>query len=133
MSSIRMLRWIIQAKRKGIQVENPSIVRKISWLPFDKRHYLSVKRCVHCPMRRRFLHRPCAECGKKDGSSGIPMRSDEALDIAEAHLRGDTGHMIGTAPNAFDTLVSSMNGMFLSEEDAAFAAENDLQPLPLNE
>ena len=55
------------------------------------------------------------------------------MNIVKAHLRGDIGHVIGTSPDFVDTLVGSMNRMLLSEADATFAAENELQPLQLNE
>ena len=60
--------------------------------------------------------------------------SDEALRITEDHLDGDSDYVLGVIPVGMDTLSRSMDrvfNIFLIEDDATFAAENDLDPLYL--
>ena len=61
--------------------------------------------------------------------------NDEALDIFNAPLNVYTEGMVGSVPDGFDMLMESMDvfNMFLSDTDDTFAAENELEPIYLNE
>ena len=61
------------------------------------------------------------------------MCSDEALQIADAHLRGDTERVVTVIADGMDELGESMDHLFLSDEDATYAAVNELEPLQLIE
>ena len=70
---------------------------------------------------------------RREGRLPIAIKcSDEALEIANAHLNGDTERVIGNVPDVLEEVVDSMSHMFLSESDAIFATDNDLKPLQLN-
>ena len=59
--------------------------------------------------------------------------SDEALEISDAHLRGDTERVVRFIEDGMAELGESMKHLFLSDEDATYAAVNELEPLQLIE
>ena len=67
-------KWNLWPKRKVIQAENPSTVKKVWWHPFNLRHYHMVSPCSHCRMRHWFLYWPWVRYVKKDGSCDIQNR-----------------------------------------------------------
>ena len=60
----------------------------------------------------------------------------EDLQIANAHINGRNDHVVGAIPDGMDMLLDLMDrefNMFLSDEDATFAAEKKPEPLQLTE
>ena len=72
--------------------------------------------------------------GRNDGRRGGDYRegclpvaigcSDEALDIADAHLCGDTERVFRFIEDVMDDLEESTDHLFLSDEYATYAAVN---------
>ena len=57
--------------------------------------------------------------------------SSLASQTAHAHLNGQTGPLAEVIPDGVDELNGHIANMFLSDEDATFASENDLEPVEL--
>ena len=69
-----------------------------------------------------------------EGRLSIAIRCiDEALEIADSHLRGDTELVVRVVEDGMDELGKSMDHLFLSDKDATYAAVNELEPLQLIE
>ena len=69
---------------------------------------------------------------RREGHLPISIRcSDEALEISDAHLRGDTERVVRVIEYGMDEMGGSMDHLFLSDEDATYAAVNELEPLQL--
>ena len=58
--------------------------------------------------------------------------SNLALQAANAHLNGETGPVAEVIPDGVDELNGRIADMFLSDEDATFASEHDLEPVELS-
>ena len=70
----------------------------------------------------------------REGRLPIDIRcSDEALEIADAHLREYTERVVRVIEDGMDDLGESMDHLFLSDEDATYAAVNEIEPLQLIE
>ena len=70
---------------------------------------------------------------RREGRLSTSIRcSDVALQTANAHLNGETGPVAEVIPDGVDELSGRIANMFLSEEDATFASENDLEPVQLS-
>ena len=50
--------------------------------------------------------------------------SNESLEIADAHLHGDTERVVRVIEDGMDDLGKSMGHLFLSDEDSTYAAVN---------
>ena len=61
----------------------------------------------------------------REGCLTIAIRcSDEALDIADAHLHGDTERLFRVLEDVMDDLGESTDHLFLIDEYATYAAVN---------
>ena len=70
----------------------------------------------------------------REGCLTIAIRcSDESLEIADAHLCGDTERVFRFIEDVMDDLEESTDHLFLSDEYATYAAVNELDPLQLIE
>ena len=74
---------------------------------------------------------------RREGRLSVAIKcSDEALQIANAHINGSNDHVVGAIPSVMDMLLELMErafNMFPSDEDAVLMAENELEPLQLTE